>query len=247
VVPVRSISPDFPQKSDQTRISSLLLTWQALPSRFNGAVGRVQGISTLPCRICPYYTACGIIGTNAARCSIKLFANNNMIQILSLFLLCAMTVWAEKPANNDAELGRQLLGTWVTEPTEKNSDRTTATYHANGTGEEEVHIGKGADVKIIRLTTRWSVIDGKLCLDSVTSSNPKMIPVGLKLKDIIVSISNDRLVLEAFEGYGSGKGTRATRVRKPAPKQGEQVVPSDGHKPSSSASTAGTAAPADAH
>jgi hypothetical protein len=170
-----------------------------------------------------------------------------MKHFLTLFLLSAMTVFAEQPAVKDAELARQLLGTWVTAPTDKISDSTTATYHADGTGEEVAHVGKGADVRIVRLTTRWSVRDGKLCLESVTSSNPQIVPIGLKLQDIIVSITKNRLVLEAFEGYGSAKGTRATRVRQPGPKKGEQAVPSDGHKPSSHSSSTTSTAPADAH
>jgi len=158
-----------------------------------------------------------------------------------------MPVFAEPPAVKDAELTKQLLGTWVTAPSDKISSPGTDTYHADGTGVEVIQVGKGADMKIVRLTTRWSVRDGKLCLDCVTSNNPKIVPVGMHLKDIIVSISNDRLVLEAFEEYGNAKGTRATRVRQPAPKQGEQAVPSDGHKPSNSAPTTGSTAPADAH
>jgi hypothetical protein len=141
-----------------------------------------------------------------------------MKQLLTLFLLTAMTVCAEQSGIKDAELKKQLLGTWVTATDDKVSDSTTSTYYADGTGEEVVHVGKGADMRIVRLTTRWSVRDGKLCLDSVTSSNRTIVPVGLRLKDIIVSVSNDRLVLEAFEGYGSAKGTRTTRVRQSAPK-----------------------------
>ena len=145
-----------------------------------------------------------------------------MKKLLTLFLLCGMTLWAEQPTVNDAELTKKLLGTWVTDPSDKISDPGTVTYHADGTGEDVIHVGKGTDVKIVRLTTRWSVKDGKLCLDCVTSSNHEIVPIGLKLKDIIISISNERLVLEAFEGYGSGKGTRAIQVRRPAPKKGEQ-------------------------
>ena len=145
-----------------------------------------------------------------------------------LLLLSSFVVRAGEPTGKDAELSKRLQGSWVTDPAEKSSSTTKATYRADGTGEDVVRIGKGPDAAIVRLTTRWSVKDGKLCLESIASSHPQIIPIGLKLKDIIVSISDDRLVLEAFQGYGASKGTRSVQVRPTKAKQGEQGAPPTG-------------------
>jgi len=64
------------------------------------------------------------------------------------------------------------------------------------------------------ITTRWSIKDGILCLKSISSSDPQRVPVGTELKDRIISISEDRFVLEDYEGYGDGKERQEVKVRK---------------------------------
>ena len=66
----------------------------------------------------------------------------------------------------------------------------------------------------VRITTQWFIKDRILTLKSVTSSDPQRVPVGLELKDRIVSISEDRFVFEAYEGYGDTKGKQEVKVRR---------------------------------
>ena len=51
-------------------------------------------------------------------------------------------------------------------------------------------------------------------MKSISSSDPQRVPVGTELKDRIISISEDRFVLEDYEGYGDGKERQEVKVRK---------------------------------
>ena len=121
-----------------------------------------------------------------------------------------------KVADRSRELAKRLVGTWVSDPASEEAGRSTseATYREDGTGEDVIRVGDGADAKVVKLTTRWKVEGGKLCLEAVTSSDAEVIPVGLMLKDVVISISDERLVLESYEGYGERKGVRSVRVRR---------------------------------
>ena len=130
-------------------------------------------------------------------------------------IFCAISVRAEQPTVTDAGLARQLQGTWIGGPENMPSIRSTTTYNADGTSEEVIRIGKEPDIKIVKITSRWSVDNGMLSLESIASSDPQMVPVGIKVKSTISSISESRLVVVAFEGYGSGsKGRKAIFIRK---------------------------------
>lgn len=117
--------------------------------------------------------------------------------------------------SHDAELARLLVGTWITNPDDKSQVVSTITYKSDGTGTESVRLRDQPESTSIVVTTRWSIKDDILSLKSVTSSDPQRIPVGIELKDRIISISENRFVFEAFEGYDKAiKGTQGTQVRK---------------------------------
>jgi hypothetical protein len=131
-----------------------------------------------------------------------------------LLLVSTMFAYAAKAPINDAELSRRLIGTWVTDPADKGQFVSTATYNADGTGTESVRLRDQSESSSVRLTTRWFIKEGILTLKSMTSSDPQRIPVGLELKDRVISISEDRFVFEADEGYGDSKGKQGVKVRK---------------------------------
>jgi len=64
------------------------------------------------------------------------------------------------------------------------------------------------------VTTAWNLRDGILTIKSTASSDPAKIPVGVELKDRIVSISEESFTFERYDGYGQTNGKRETRVRK---------------------------------
>lgn len=120
-----------------------------------------------------------------------------------------------KVEDRSGELAKRLVGRWASDPASEEAGGSTseATYREDGTGEDVIRVGKGAGAKVVKLTTRWKVDGGKLCLEAVTSSDPQVVPAGLMLKDVVISISEDRLVLETYEGYGARKGVRSVRMR----------------------------------
>jgi hypothetical protein len=123
-----------------------------------------------------------------------------------------MTTSDDMPID-DTELAHRLIGTWITDPAEKSDYISTTTYNPDGTGTEEVRLPGRPESASVRVTTRWSVKDHVLHMNSLASSDPRIVPIGLKLSDRIVSISDDRFVFEAGEEYGWGKGMQGAKVR----------------------------------
>ena len=72
---------------------------------------------------------------------------------------------------------------------------------ADGTGYELVWPANQSDANAVRIDTVWTVTNQILVLTSVKSSNPDIVPVGLELRDHIVSISGDQYTFEPASGY----------------------------------------------
>ncbi len=134
------------------------------------------------------------------------------MKILSLILLVGtLAVCDGKQPSDDTELTRNIVGSWETDPPDKNQTASTSTYNADDTGSEIVRLPDGTYVLV---TTHWSIKKGILTLKNDTSTDTKLIPIGIVLKDRIVEISETRFVYESYEGYGKAKGKRETKVRK---------------------------------
>src|SRR5579859_239135 len=114
----------------------------------------------------------------------------------------------------DKELAKRLVGTWITDPGEPGPTVSTVTYNADGTGSEVVRLREQSESAGVRVTTIWSITNGVLCIKSIASTDPQRIPVGINLKDRIISISANKFVFEAFDGYGDSNGKRSTKIRK---------------------------------
>lgn len=114
---------------------------------------------------------------------------------------------------SDAQLAEQLVGTWITQPSDGDVV-STVTYHADGTAVEVVAFGNQPERDPVEVGMKWEVKENVLTFKSVSSSNPNIVPVGFELKDRILSISDDRFTFEAFQGYGIGDGEQGVKVRK---------------------------------
>jgi len=132
----------------------------------------------------------------------------------TILLVSVLFAVAATAPPDDAEFKQRLVGTWVSDPADKGQFVSTVTYNADGTGTESVRMRDQPESTAVRVTIRWSINDGILTLKSVTSSDPQRIPPGLELKDRIISISEERFVFEAYEGYGDAKGKQEVKVRK---------------------------------
>ncbi len=91
---------------------------------------------------------------------------------------------------------------------------STATYKSDGTGTELVWPRGEPQSAGVRVTTRWSITNAVPYITSTASSDPQRIPVGINLKDQIISVSADKFVFEALDGYGETTGKRATKIKK---------------------------------
>lgn len=117
---------------------------------------------------------------------------------------------------SDAEISKALIGTWIDAPSEQEPMHGRVTYFADGNGVELVWPVDKTESSGIRIETRWSVTNNVLILTSVKSSNTKIVPVGVVIKDRILSISAEKFVFEPAEGYGETEKKSHVRLRQKA-------------------------------
>jgi hypothetical protein len=134
--------------------------------------------------------------------------------ITSFLLLITSLLGAATMTLDDKDLAKRLVGTWVNDPAGTEAMVSTATYNPDGTGMELVRPRGAPESAGVRVSTRWSITNSVLCITSTASTDPQKIPVGINLKDRIVSITADRFVFEALDGYGDTKGKRTTKIRR---------------------------------
>jgi hypothetical protein len=114
---------------------------------------------------------------------------------------------------SDDELASRLVGTWKSGPEDSATHASTATYNPDGTGVEVVSFPDRPQDPAVEVTTKWRIEDGILHLNSIASTDPQRVPVGLSLKDRIVSITDDRFEYAGSDGYGGYEGMREFKVR----------------------------------
>jgi len=130
------------------------------------------------------------------------------------FVFTAALAYAVTPRSDDASLTRNLVGSWQTDPAEGTSYSSVATYKADGSALELIWKTDEIEGSRMRVTSQWSISDGVLVLRCVDSSDPSLIPIGLEIRDRIISMTDDRLVFEALDRQGQSDGQRHTKLRK---------------------------------
>ena len=143
-----------------------------------------------------------------------MLGKNTMKPLVLFCALSTVVVAAVAPSMSDQEVSRRLLGTWASDPAADSFFVTTVTYKEDGTGTEIVFPRGETESAGVKVTTSWFVREGILTIKSTASSDPSKIPVGVEIKDRIISISDGSFTFEAYDGYGSATGKRETRVRK---------------------------------
>ena len=119
----------------------------------------------------------------------------------------------ERMEINDRELAERLVGTWTTYPADNADVVSTATYSPDGTGTEVVQMRSRPGSEDIRIDIQWSIKDSVLSMKSVASSAPQFVPVGMKLNDRILSLTEDKFISQAGMEYGIGEGEQIVKVR----------------------------------
>ena len=132
-----------------------------------------------------------------------------------LFSLClwAGIVGVQAGLAEDVALARQILGIWQAVPDDKSPYVTTFEFGPEGEGGEVFSMPPNRDFVPIRATFRWAVRDGVLSIESLSSSDPKQLPVGTKRQARILSIVEDRLVYESLDDQGNSDGKQLVLVR----------------------------------
>jgi hypothetical protein len=134
-----------------------------------------------------------------------------------LCLACAifafnLTVLA---ANDDAELSAKIVGTWTTDPADLAVISGTSTYNADGTGTKVMEQKGQPASSAVRVTTKWSIKNGILSVRNVKSSNPKMLPEGVEVKERVLFIGDKRFAYEPYDTVaGKFTGKQKLRFRK---------------------------------
>jgi hypothetical protein len=136
-----------------------------------------------------------------------------MKALFSLLILSAVTAFGASRTQSDSDISKALIGTWIDAPSEREPMHGKVTYFADGHSVELVWPIDQTESSAIRIETRWSVTHSVLILTSVKSSNTKIVPVGMVIKDRILSISADRYVFAPSEGYGEAEKKSHVRVR----------------------------------
>lgn len=136
------------------------------------------------------------------------------MKVLSL-LLCFFAAMACARAGlaEDVALARQLRGIWQAAPDGQSPSVTTFEFGPEGVGAEVFSMPGNKDFVPVRATFRWAVQDGVLAIESLTSSDPKRLPVGTKRQARIISIGGDRLVYESLDEQGNSDGKQLVLVR----------------------------------
>jgi len=134
--------------------------------------------------------------------------------VFALFLAAIVGCKPTPQSNSDDQaLGMKLVGTWLNAPADKQPFISKTTYRSDGTGVERVWPSGQSESAAVQVDTRWTITNGILCIVSVKSSDPQKIPVGIQLKDRIISISDAELIFQPLEGYDESAPRRVTRKR----------------------------------
>ena len=133
--------------------------------------------------------------------------------ICTFFIFLAVLAHGAMKTQSDADISAALVGTWIPAPSEQTTMHGRVTYYADGHCVEFVWPASQPESTAIRIEGRWFVTNSILVLTSVKSSNPQIVPIGVELRDHIVSISSDQFVFEPADGYGNIEKKGHVRIR----------------------------------
>lgn len=115
----------------------------------------------------------------------------------------------------DVEFSRRIVGTWETVPEPGDKLASDSVFRVDGTGYEFIRSLDHPNTPGILVTLKWSIEQGMISFETVESDNPQAVPIGVKLKSRIISLSDEFLEYELTEGYGDrGKPERKKARRK---------------------------------
>jgi len=136
-----------------------------------------------------------------------------MRTLITFIMFLTVAAFGATKTESDADISEALIGTWTDAPSEKEPMHGRVTYFADGHSVELVWPAAQPESTAIRIESQWSVTNSILTLTSVKSSNTQIVPIGIVIKDHIISISADKFVYEPAEGYGDIEKKSHVRLR----------------------------------
>ena len=136
-----------------------------------------------------------------------------MRALITFIMFLTVAACGATKTQSDADISKALVGTWIDAPSDQEPMHGRVTYFADGHGVELVWPAGQPESTAVRIETQWSVTNNILILTSVKSSNPQIVPIGVEIRDHIISISADQFVFEPADGYGDIEKKRHVRIR----------------------------------
>jgi hypothetical protein len=143
----------------------------------------------------------------------QLLSLGSMRLFFTLAIFLGMLSQCSATTQSDADIASALVGTWMPPLSEQTTMHGKATYYRDGHGIELLWPVGQPESTAVRIETRWSVTNRVLIVACVKSSDPGRVPVGVELKDRILSVTADEYVFEPESGYGDMEKKRHTRIR----------------------------------
>lgn len=162
----------------------------------------------------PEFGAKGILGKALFGVLFPLpFVLSAPIVIFALGSSFVMEIAPERDTRDEAKFQQLIVGSWKYAPSNLSTFKTISTFDRGGRGTETIILPASSKLGEIKMEIEWSVSGRLLVAEVISSSAPERFPVGLVLKDRIIAMSEDQLLVESFEGYGAENGIRATLNR----------------------------------
>jgi hypothetical protein len=121
---------------------------------------------------------------------------------------------APAPSVKEEDYAKTLLGSWRNEMNEgPATGHALTTYLEDGKATSSAHFKAGDKELKITAKAKWTLVKNKLTTEITESSMPEMMPVGTKIEQTIVSLSD-----KEFRYLQEGKEITEKRVKEEKPK-----------------------------
>jgi hypothetical protein len=137
-----------------------------------------------------------------------------MFRITTLLVAFIIFLNSSARATEDREIASMLVGTWRGDPlAAEREPKSSITYSNDGAGIQTIFFVNGVMTNEVIINFSWFVTNQCVVLKSIKSSHPAVVPVGLELRDRIISITPEKYIFESDEGYSSAIKQRRARIR----------------------------------
>ena len=120
----------------------------------------------------------------------------------AVFLIIALLTTPTIAAESDQQLAKDIVGVWWNRISNGHiASEATEDFRANGTllTKGDVY-ANGKLVEQYTIKSTWKIEDGYSHVEVIESSNPSVMPVGVKISDRVISVDEKEFVYQAADG-----------------------------------------------